>query len=451
MRRLNPAHPKTILHFLSKNILRGSGGAKPPASLRTLDIFENAVIWCTMHIDTDIAIVGGGPNGMTLALALQRCGLNSVIVDQLALSTQSAPEFDGRGYALSLTSVRLLKALGLWAEVQDAAQPMLGIRVSDGRIDTGPSPFAMEFDHAEIEEGPMGHMLEDRHLRPALIKAVRDSNSITYLEKTTVLTQDVSAGAVDLTTDTGTTVSARLQIGADGRRSQVAQRAGIRKTGWSYDQTALVCAVQHDLPHNGIAHQYFLPSGPLAILPLPGNRSSIVWTETTKNARAIMALNEADYLDVIRPRFGEFLGEISLVGHRYSYPLDITIASEFVQPRLALIGDAAHGVHPIAGQGLNAGYKDIAALVHVLEDAKMRGEDIGALNTLSRYQEWRRFDVQTLGLATDTFNKIFSNDRPLLRMGRDLGLGLVNKMPALRRAFIREAAGLSGDLPRLMQ
>ncbi len=194
-----------------------------------------------------------------------------------------------------------------------------------------------------------------------------------------------------------------------------------------------------------------MPPGPLAILPLPGNRSSIVWTETDNNAKAIHALSDEDYLAVLRPRFGDFLGEISLAGARFTYPLGLTVADRFVSERVALVGDAAHGLHPIAGQGLNAGLRDVGALVQVLTEAKQRGEDIASILVLERYEQWRRFDTQSLVATTDLTNKLFSNDNPLLRIGRDLGLGLVNQVPGLRRRFMREAAGLTGDLPNLMR
>jgi 2-octaprenyl-6-methoxyphenol hydroxylase len=246
-------------------------------------------------------------------------------------------------------------------------------------------------------------------------------------------------------------VRAGLLVGADGRRSGTAVRAGIKRTGWGYDQTAIVCAVEHELPHHGIAHQFFMPGGPLAILPLTGNRCSVVWSENTARATQIMALDDAGFLEALRPAFGSFLGDISLTGARFTYPLGLTLAQSFVAPRVALVGDAAHGMHPIAGQGLNAGLRDVAALVEVLGDARRRGEDIGSAAVLARYQQWRRFDVTTLALATDTFNRLFSNDNPLLRAVRDAGMGLVNAVPGLRRTAMREAAGLSGDLPRLMR
>jgi len=240
-------------------------------------------------------------------------------------------------------------------------------------------------------------------------------------------------------------------VGEDGRASGTAQRAGIRRIAWDYGQTALVCAIEHEKPHQGVAHQFFMPPGPLAILPLSGNRSSIVWSETSANATRINGLPEAEYIEVLKPRFGSFLGEISLAGARYTYPLGLSLATEMVAERVALVGDAAHGVHPIAGQGLNAGLRDVAALAEVIADAARRGEEIGNATVLGAYQQWRRFDNVTLALATDTFNRLFSNDNPVLRLARDVGMAAVNALPGLRRRFIREAAGLTGELPRLMQ
>jgi 2-octaprenyl-6-methoxyphenol hydroxylase len=254
-----------------------------------------------------------------------------------------------------------------------------------------------------------------------------------------------------VTLASGQTLKAKLIIGADGRTSGTATRAGIKRTGWGYGQTAIVCAVGHEKPHGGIAHQFFMPSGPLAILPLLHNRCSIVWSETDARAAEIMAMDDADFLNALRPAFGDFLGELTLTGKRYSYPLGLTLANRFIADRVALIGDAAHGLHPIAGQGLNAGLRDVAALVDVLSDAKKRGEDIGSPSVLTRYEQWRRFDTATLAAATDAFNKLFSNDNSLLRAVRDAGMGLINSAPTLRRRFIREAAGLTGDLPSLMR
>ncbi len=398
----------------------------------------------------DIIVIGGGLNGTALALSLADAGLNVVLIDPTPRAVRAADDFDGRSYALANASMRLLRMIGMGDALEGKTQPILGIKVSDGRPGEGASPLHLAFDHAEIEEGPMGFMIEDRHLRQGFLARIDGHPKIEQIEARVTDHGTDDGGAYVLVED-GKRIEAEVILAADGVGSPTAVRAGIRRTGWSYDQTALVCAVAHEKPHNGVAHQLFLPHGPLAILPLTGNRSSIVWTEKTDAAAGIQALDDAAYLEVLKPRFGSFLGPIELAGARFTYPLMLSLANSFVGPRLALLGDAAHRVHPIAGQGLNAGLKDIAALAEVLVDARRRGEDIGRADVLERYQRWRRFDVATLAMATDGFNRLFSNDNPLLRAVRDIGLGVTNALPGLRRGFIREAAGLTGDLPRLMQ
>lgn len=402
-------------------------------------------------MDSDLIIVGGGLNGPALALAAAQAGFTVTIIDSLPLDTRKRVDFDGRSYALALASTRLLRGIGIWPVIRDKAQPMFEIKVTDGRAGEGPSPWMMHFDHAEIEEGPMGYMVEDRHLRRAFLEAMEKEQRITHRSGETVVAQAVNVAGVDVTLASGGQIAGKLLIGSDGRRSGTAQRAGIKRTGWGYGQTAVVCAVKHEKPHGGIAHQFFMPPGPLAILPLTNDRASIVWSETEARAAELMAMSDADFLTALRPAFGSFLGQISLTGARFSYPLGLTLANSFVADRVALLGDAAHGMHPIAGQGLNAGLRDVAALADVLEQARARGQDIGGAQTLAQYQQWRRFDTATLALATDAFNRLFSNDNSLLRAARDIGMGLVNAAPGLRRGFIREAAGLAGDLPRLMR
>lgn len=404
-----------------------------------------------MRYDSDVLIVGGGLTGPILALALAQQGISVTVFDALPQSVHRDAAFDGRSYAIALASRRMLDGLGLWSDLADAAQPILDIKVSDGRAGDGPAPWIMHFDHSEIEEGPMGHMVQDRHLRPLLLDAMARTDGVTHLTGDSVTAQRATAGGITVTHGSGATHTARVLIGADGRGSGTGARAGIKRLGWGYGQTALVSAIAHEKPHHGIAHQFFMPTGPLAILPLPGNVSSIVWSESAENAAAFHALPDADYLTMLQPRFGNFLGEIALAGARYTYPLSLSLAQRMVADRTALVGDAAHGVHPIAGQGLNAGLRDIAALAEVLVDATRRGEDMGAPAILARYEMWRRFDNTSLALATDTFNRLFSNDSAFLRGVRGLGMGAVAAWPRLRRGFIREAAGLTGTLPRLMQ
>lgn len=405
-----------------------------------------------MTWDTDILIAGGGLNGPALALALAQGGFRVAVVDARQAPERAEAGFDGRAYALAIASVRLLTAIGVWGAVRDKAQPILEIKASDGRAGEGAAPFFLHFDHAEIEEGPMGHMLEDRFLYAAFLDAMSTAKGVTLLSAETVVAQEVSGSAVAVTLASGRVLTAGLLVGCDGRGSGVATRAGIRRVGWGYGQTALVTAIRHERDHQGVAQQFFMPSGPLAILPLKGgHHSSIVWSENAEAAEAIQALPDEQYLEALRPRFGDFLGEISLAGTRFTYPLSLSLAERFIGPRVALVGDAAHGVHPIAGQGLNLGLRDVAALAEVLILARRRGEEAGSPAALEEYQRWRRFDATALALGMDAVNRVFSSDSPILRLGRDLGMGVVSAMPGLRRGFIRQAAGLTGELPKLLQ
>ncbi len=404
-----------------------------------------------MTRDADILIVGGGLNGPALALALAQNGFRVTVVDARPAPARAEAGFDGRAYALAIASKRLLSVIGVWPDIAHKAQPILQIKASDGLPGSGPAPFFLHFDHAELEEGPMGFLLEDRHLYAAFLAAMTAQPNITLMSGEVVEAQEVVGSGVAVTLRSGARVTGRLLVGCDGRGSGTATRAGITRAGWGYGQTALVTAVHHERPHNGIAHQYFMPGGPLAILPLHGgHHSSIVWSEDDAVAAAIQALPDAEYLAALGPRFGDFLGEISLAGDRFTYPLSLSLAQSFTGPRMALVGDAAHGVHPIAGQGLNLGLRDVAALAEVLTLAARRGEDIGAADVLERYQRWRRFDATALALGMDTVNRLFSNDNPLLRAARDLGMGAISAMPSLRRGFMRQAAGLTGDLPKLL-
>ena len=401
-------------------------------------------------MDFDVIIVGGGLNGITLALALDQSGISTAVVDKSAPITATHSNFDGRSYALAAASQRMLKILGLWDDLNLNAQPMLEIKVSDGYAGDVPSPFVMQFSQQDFTQGPMGYMVEDRHLREVLQSAIKYSN-VTFLPNTKVSSQTIQPTQVAVRLNSGATITAAVLVGADGRSSNTAKAAGLTRTGWDYGQSSLVSAITHEKPNNGIAHQYFMPSGPLAILPLTENRSGIVWTEKTKTAQKIHSLDNKDYLSVLRPRFGTFLGNISLAGERYIYPLSLSTTHRMIAPRVALVGDAAHAVHPIAGQGLNSGFKDVAALAQVLCDTKRRGQDLGIHTALEEYQRWRGFDNAMLCTATNLFNHLFSNDNSLVRGLRDLSLGLVNNTPALRRAFVANAAGISGDLPRLLQ
>lgn len=400
--------------------------------------------------DSDILIVGGGLSGLPLALACAQGGLTVTVVDALDPATATDAGFDGRVSAIALASCRMLGRLGVLDHLAGQMQPINDILVSDGRLREGASPLFLHFDHTEIGNEPLGNLIENRHMRIALQKAVAAQPLIRLLAPQKVA--HVAYGArVAATLGNGDKVTARLCFAADGRGSPTRKAAGIRTIGWDYGQTGIVCTVEHEVPHEGVAQEYFLPGGPFAILPMVGNRSSLVWTEKTADAKAILALNDDAFADEMRLRFGDYLGACAPVGPRWSYPLTLQLARDYVRPRLALIADAAHGVHPIAGQGLNLGLRDVAAAAEVVVDAARLGLDIGALDVLERYQRWRRFDNVALSLMMDGLNRLFSNDIAPVRLARDLGLGLVNRIGPARRLFMRHAGGVIGDLPRLLK
>lgn len=402
-------------------------------------------------MEQDVIIAGGGLNGPALALALAQAGFHVTLVDARPDGARAAEGFDGRAYALALASQRLLAALGVWPEVAREATAIEAIRTSDGVPQGASVPFFLSFDRGELDEGPMGFLLEDRYLHKALVAAMAAEPKIRRLSGASVVAQEAGPEAISVTLSTGEGLSARLLVGCDGRGSGVAGRAGIRRLGWGYGQTALVNALQLDAPHGGVAHQVFLPGGPVAILPLSGDRVSIVWSEEERAAARIRDLPDSDYLDLLMEKIGHLTGPAQLTGARFSYPLSLSLAESYIAPRVALAGDAAHGIHPIAGQGLNLGLRDVAALAEVLADARARGEDLAAGNVLERYQTWRRFDATSLALGMDVVNRLFSNHSPLARGLRGLGMRAVAALDAPRRSFIREAAGLSGELPRLLQ
>lgn len=399
----------------------------------------------------DVAIVGGGLNGPLLALALARAGLRVALVDARPAPDRAEPGFDGRAYALAHASVRMLQAMGLWAGLAPLAQPIRAVSTAQGLAGVGAIGPGMAFPEGDLDEGPMGWMVEDRHLYAALRTATLAEPGIARLDGAAAVAQAVGAQAVDLGLADGRVLTARLLVGADGRDSGVAARAGIRRTGHDYGQTALVCALQVERPHAGVAHQIFLPGGPLAILPLPGPQVSIVWSEARALAEGLARLPDAAFLAALAPRVAGVCGAVRLAGDRHAYPLRLSLAEHWVAPRLALVGDAAHGVHPVAGQGLNLGLRDVAALAEVLVAAWRRGEDIAAPDVLARYQTWRRPGTVALALAMDAVNGLFSNDSAALRAVRGLGMAAVAGLGPLRRAAVRQAAGLTGAMPRLLQ
>ena len=401
-------------------------------------------------LDSDVILVGGGLGGAATALALAEAGLDVLALD--AAPELEAPEtFDGRAYAIALASRRFWSAVGVWDRVAEDAQEMTDILVSDGRVSEGASPLFLHFDHREMEGGVFGSMIEDGRLRAAAAAAMRDSPNVAQRFGARVASTRRETGRATAVLETGEELSASLIVACDGRESPLRAEAGIKRVNWAYAQNGMVSAVAHERPHEGVAHELFLPAGLFAILPLRGNRSSLVWTETRREAARIHALDDAAYLAELESRFGDFLGALSLEGQRWTYPLHFSVAHEFVAHRLALAGDAARAIHPIAGQGLNLGVRDAAALAEVLAEAMRAGEDIGALDVLRRYQQWRRFDSAALALATDGLNRLFSNDIAPVRAIRDFGLAAVNRLPGAKRMFMKAAAGLSGETPRLMK
>ncbi|MBL8559486.1 MAG: UbiH/UbiF/VisC/COQ6 family ubiquinone biosynthesis hydroxylase [Hyphomonadaceae bacterium] len=405
-------------------------------------------------IRTEVLIAGGGMTGLTLGLALAQSGLDVIVADSEVAATQLAPTYDGRASAIAYASFRMWEALGLGPALRPHAQRIEKILVTDGRVRGGPSLLSLSFDRKELdarEDGEaLGYMLENRHIRAALNAAATETR-LRVLAPVAVTGHAPDAGGVTVSLKDGRSVRASLVVGAEGRRSTIRMGAGIRTTGWKYKQTAVVCTVAHEKPHDGIAHEYFLPSGPFAMLPLTDNRCNIVWTEKPAISDALMAMSEVDFLAELRLRFGGHLGAVTMAGPRFAYPLSLQIAERLTAPRAVLIGDAAHGVHPIAGQGLNVGLRDVAALAECIVDSVSVGLEAGDAEGLKRYEKWRRFDSTSMALVMDAFNRIFSNDFAPLRQWRGRGMAAVDLVPPARRFFMREAAGGSGALPKLLK
>lgn len=396
-----------------------------------------------------IVIGGGAFAGLALALALRQ-GLGPeipIIVADPALGLR--PSRDPRATAIVAACRRLFEAIGVWDQVAAESQPILDMVVTDSKLEDATRPVFLTFG-GEVEPGePFAHMVENRHLIDALV--TRAGAEGIDLRATTVASFDSSPAGVDVSLGDGATIEASLLVAADGARSKLRERAGIATHGWDYDQSGIVVTVGHERDHGGRAEEHFLPAGPFAILPLKGARSSLVWTEDRAEAARIIALNEDEFHTELEARFGLHLGEVKALDKPRAFPLGYFVARSFIGERLALVGDAAHVIHPIAGQGLNMGLKDIAALAEVIVDAARLGIDLGQADVLQRYQRWRRFDTMAMGLATNSLNLLFSNKSTLLRSVRDIGLGLVDRLPPLKSVFIRQAAGLSGEVPRLLK
>ncbi len=406
-------------------------------------------------MQTDVCIVGAGPVGGTLACRLAQAGFSVAIVDRVALSPMEHPAFDGRAYAIAAGSRRLLADAGLWPELEPASCPILDIRVSDGRVGQRASQLFLHFDHREADAAePFGWMVEARALRVALNAALNAARGrlpgvhvFAPAEAAVVRNEDGATVHVA----GGPAIECRLVVAAEGRNSPLRDQAGIAVTRMEYDQTGMVFAVAHSRPHHNLALEHFLPSGPFAQLPMAAsadaeiggadNVSAIVWTERRDMAARILALDDARLAREIARRLGPHLGTVRPVGRRWSYALSAMHAHRYTDTRLAVIGDAAHGIHPIAGQGLNLGFRDVIALADTLIDARTAGEDFGGAGVLARYQRARRGANLSMLAATDGLDRLFSSDNPALRTVRDIGISAVHRLPRLKRAFMRQAMG----------
>ncbi len=397
----------------------------------------------------DILIAGGGYVGLSLALALRQASphLDVMVVDA---APENAWKREERASAIAAAASNMLDALGVWQHILADAEPINRMIVTDSRTSDPVRPVFLTFD-GEVQDGqPFAHMVPNKTLVSALTAACVTSG-VTLRHALKVTGFQEKPGHMQVSLSDGETVQAKLLVACDGARSKLRDRAGIKTVHFDYDQSGIVTTVEHERPHNGIAEEHFMPSGPFAILPLKGNRSSLVWTERTAAANRLVASDDLVFEDELERRFGHKLGTLRIIGARKAFPLGLTLARAFIAPRFALAGDAAHGIHPISGQGLNLGFKDAAALAETIVEADRLGLDIGSLTVLERYQTWRRFDTFRMGVTTDVLNRLFSNDITPLRIARDLGLGLVDRLPKLKSFFIGQAAGTTGEThPRLL-
>ncbi len=403
----------------------------------------------------DIIVIGAALNGLAAALALGgrnvKRPLDVVVVDRKDPGSFASNSFDGRASAITSAARRMFEALGVWQAVAHEAQPMADIIVTDSATPGAARPVLLQFGPEDMRGGPSSHMIENRHLYSALLAEAQASPHIRFCVGEAVEHYHFGPGLAAVTLADGTVLKAPLIVAADGRNSPAREAAGIRLVGWPYDQMGLVATVEHELPHQGRAEEHFTPSGPFAILPLPGNRSSLVWSERKESAERLLALPMDAFEGELKRRFGTHLGAVRLISGRHGYPLSLFVAVSFAGKRLALAGDAAHVLHPLAGLGFNLGLRDVAALADCIHDAASLGIDIGSDSVLERYTQWRRFDTVATAAAMDGMNRLFANTNPVLTLLRRAGLMAVNRLTGLKSMFVTEAAGISGDLPRLLR
>lgn len=399
--------------------------------------------------NVDLVIAGGAYVGLSLAVAVKKAApqLNVVIIDA---GQPGAWKNDPRASAIAAAAVRMLDHLNCWQEVLPRSQPITDMVITDSRLSDPVRPVFLTFE-GDVNPGePFAYMVENRHLNASLHAKASELGVIVH-EGVKVENFETFDNHVRIYLDNGEVYQSKLLVGADGVRSKMRDKAGIKTLYWPYGQVGIVCTVSHERPHNGRAEEHFLPAGPFAILPLKGNRSSLVWNESEENAKKLLASDDIVFEAELEMRFGHHLGSIRLEGKKRGFPFGLTLARDFVRPRFALAGDAAHGIHPISGQGLNLGFRDVAALAEVIVETTRLGLDIGAMSALERYERWRRYETVRMGITTDVLNRMFSNDFTPLRALRDFGLGVVDRLPALKNYFIKEASGLSNDSPRLLK
>lgn len=396
----------------------------------------------------DVLIAGGGYVGLTLALAIKASAhdLTVMVVD---LRPPQQADKDGRASAIASAARSMFTTLGAWEAMAADAQPITEMVITDSETRDPIRPVFLTFDGETSEGEPFAHMVPNGAMTASLRKRAAEEGVILEAPQT-VEDFTTRTGHVDVKLGDGASIKTRLLVACDGIRSRLRDLAGIDTVGWMYGQSGIVCTVKHEHDHHGVAYEHFLPAGPFATLPLPGNRSSIVWTEKTAVADALVQGDEFTFMIELERRFGPVFGDLSLDSRRVAYPLGLKLVRSFIAPRLALAGDAAHGIHPIAGQGLNLGLKDVAALAEAVVDAARLGLDIGSVDVLERYQRWRRFDTTQMGVVTDVLNRLFSNDMVPVRALRSFGLSVVDRIDPLKRYFINEAAGMSSGRPRLM-
>ncbi len=397
-------------------------------------------------INAHVTIVGGGLVGLALGIALARENISVAVIDKGAPQRELAPEFDGRASAISRASYNLLRHIGVWPHIGDEAEPIRDIRVTDDD-----SAAVVHYDSESLGKEPFGFMVENRCLRQALHARARELPMLQWLAPREVADAICDEHETRVTLADGDVIHAPLLVSAEGRGSILRERFGIRAREISYGQTAIVCAIAHEKPHHGLAQERFLGVGPFAVLPLTRQRSCLVWTESAEAAPLYLAMPDDEFCEQISARLGNYLGNFTLVGRRFSYPLKLNLARDFVRHRFALAGDAAHGIHPIAGQGVNLGYRDVAALTELVVEASGLGLDVGSEALLAHYQRWRRFDSVSMSAVTDGLNRLFSNNNTVVKMARRLGMRIVDRLPPLKRFLSRDAMGLTGDLPRLLK